>query len=165
MMYPACKMTLVACALAALNAIGLGSAAAEPPEFPDLNGLADVTQDYMGSTPRDAQGFRFAVADGYTCGGNVNSVSCLGTLQGLQDFPFGPMEGACEVGEAKAFATGSSISRDHRNCQSTQGVKVLNPGQKVSHGSVTCGLLPGDITACTTGAHGFVLQPSGSWTF
>ncbi|MFZ2239161.1 MAG: hypothetical protein WAV90_06400 [Gordonia amarae] len=48
------------------------------------------------------------------------------------------------------------------------GNKVLNPGQKVSYGNITCGVVGGGITACldsSNGTHGFVLDPAGSWAF
>lgn len=155
-------------AFAVLSSVALsasGVSTAEPPSFPDLASLNDVTSEYLGHTPRDADSFHFATADGYWCGGDSRGVSCFGQLPGLQDLPFGPMQGPCEVGDARAYGTGSAITRNHRDCPSATTFKVLNAGQKVTLGSAVCGVLPGDITACTNGTHGFVLDPSGSWTF
>ena len=47
-------------------------------------------------------------------------------------------------------------------------LEALAAGQKLSYLNVTCAVGADNLIACldtTSGDHGFVLQPSGSWAF
>lgn len=142
------------------------TASAQPPGFPDLNSLTDVTPDYIGINPRDSHGFNFVTAEGgFSCGGSTSGASCSGAFPGLEGIPMGPAQGPCELGFANAFPTGGSITRNRGTCDNGGSFRVLNVGQRVSYGPTTCGVFPGSVTACVSGEHGFVLQPSGSWAY
>jgi hypothetical protein len=152
----------------ALTISSASCAAAQPShDFPDLSGLVDVTPSLLGTTPRDAGGFTFSVpvADpdhGFTCHASSGGADCSGVLPGLASVPLqGPMQGPCDRGDV---ATGNPLRHYHGVCEGP-GSKMLHPGQKATLGPVTCGVLPGDVTACTNGEHGFVLQQSGSFSF
>lgn len=159
---------VIACALCP-------TATAQPPGFPDLSGYADVTQDFTSSNGREKV-VTFAPADGVQCGFGMpaelapgrQAVNCYGTLPGLQNIPIGgSANGDCDLGTVRTGP--SSILHYRGRCSGPTGAKVLQLGQKVSYGYITCGVAPGGITACldtTDGQdHGFVLDPAGSWTF
>lgn len=142
-----------------------GCASAQPPAFPDLSGLADVTSDHVLNNPRGQAGFIFSTADGFGCSGGANSVSCNGTMPGMDGIAKVSGTGPCDIGEARADSTFVRLQHYMAACPAPANGNILNPGQKVSQGSTTCGVLPGGVTACTVGPHGFVLQPSGSSSF
>ncbi len=159
-------------AAAAATTIGVYPAAATPAGFPDLSGYTDVTQDFASSNGR---GETFAPSDGVECGLGMPPLpsqslgaSCWGTLPGLQNIPLDSnTKGDCDLGAIGSNPRG--ISHYRGPCPAPTGAKVLQPGQKVSYRTITCGVAPGGVTACldtTDGQeHGFVLDPAGSWTF
>jgi hypothetical protein len=146
-----------------------GCASAQPPAFPDLGSLADVTQSYPGTGPRNSGTIAlFSTPDGLHCGLTGTSAQCQGPLPGVQNVPISPSgsaQGDCDLGGAQASGSGGSINHYKGPCPPAPGVKLLDVGQKVTQGTTACGVLTGGVTACTTGPHGFVLQPSGSFAF
>lgn len=165
---PACL--LAAGAVAVLIVVSVpGRVSAQPPSFPDLGALADVTQGYLGTGPRNSGTIaQFSTPDGLHCGLTGTSAQCQGPLPGVQDVPISPSgssQGDCDLGGAQASESWASINHYKGHCPATPGLKLLDVGQKITQGATTCGVLAGGVTACTNGPHGFVLQPSGSWTF
>lgn len=110
-------------------------------------------------------------------------ITCDGDLPGMDSIPIvalsgtTPAPGDCAVGTARPAgmdgpAYGLSRTSDG-GCnggpaKSSLGGKVLSVGQKISYQNVTCAVGPTKLVACldtTSGEHGFVLQPSGSFAF
>lgn len=148
---------------------GVPIAAADPSGFPDLSGLTDVTSSHQLRAPHDpstVDGFVFT-ADGYTCSGGATMVSCGGVLPGMTGVPVsvGYETGPCEVDYVSGESDLARMQRGRDACRGPATNPVLSPGQKVTYGPSVCGVLAGGVTACTNGVHGFVLQPSGSWSF
>lgn len=149
-------------------------ASAQPPGFPDLSGFTDVTADFAGNQ-RGETVVGFSPDGLINCGFDSQRVTCAGPMPGLQGMPIanGNTQGNCDEGSATAGVPaggGGQIRHNKFNgqCPDESDVKILKPGQKVSYGNITCGVAPGGVTACIdtfSGEHGFVLQPSGSWSF
>lgn len=173
-------MKVKVCAAAAVL---VGAAAplaqAAPPNFPDFTGFAVVTDThlapYRGGSP---QTVKFSTPDGVYCGidtlaGTGPAARCYGPLPGIQGLAVTTDPNAaasCDFGVAQLHSANSGVISSFRgDCPSDlAGAKVLAVGQKVVVDAITCGVAMGNITACidrTDGGHGFVLQPSGSWTF
>lgn len=152
-------------AVAIMTVSAPGHASAQPPAVPDLSSLSDVTSDHVLDNPRGQAGFIFATPDGFGCSGGANAVSCNGTMPGMDGIAKVSGSGPCDVGEARADTAFVRLQHYMTTCPAPANGNILNPGQKVAQGSTTCGVLSGGVTACTTGPHGFVLQPSGSYSF
>ena len=60
-----------------------------------------------------------------------------------------------------------SFRRNGGGCPPFADTRTLEAGQKLVKYQMACAVGDGNVTACinTTTNHGFVLQPSGSWTF
>ena len=81
-----------------------------------------------------------------------------------------PGVGTCPMGTVAQKGDGAfEISKGAWSCGTKPEAPVLNVGQKLTYGNVTCAVGAGSMTACqvTMGdqKHGFVLQPSGSTSF
>lgn len=150
-------------------------ASAQPPGFPDMSGFADVTNDYIVDSGRGSIGVQFSTPDGIDCGfgtpKNVTHdsqlVTCNGVIPGLSNFPHTGTQGPCDGGVVTVSKLPGQILHYGVGCGGG-GNKVLNPGQKVTYGFVTCGVAEGGVTACIdtdSGNHGFILSPSGSSVF
>ena len=157
--------TTAAGAVVALAVSAPGCASARPRPFPDLGGLVDVTSAHILNNPRGQAGFIFAIPDGYGCSGGSNSVICNGALPGMDGIAQAPGTGPCDVGESRADLSWSRLQHFMAGCPGPASGAILSAGQKVTQDSTTCGVLAGGVTACTTGPHGFVLQPAGSYSF
>jgi hypothetical protein len=152
-----------------------GTASAQPPGFPDLSGLADVTDQYLGPAVRNPGPVSlFSTRTGLNCSiSNADNglAHCTGALPGIAGIPAAPGTGACNLGLAQVFAgSPATISHYKGNCPSTPPVsRVLSPGEKVFAGGTTCGVTALGVLACVNSennsTHGFVLQPSGSSAF
>ena len=175
-------MKLNVCAVAALICEALicaPAASAEPPNFPDFTGFAVVTDAHGGLYQRGSQTIvAFSTPDGVRCGihplaGIGNSVRCYGSVPGLQGLGLSldrSVENPCDFGEATLRAANPGALKLVRGTCPTElaDVAPMAVGQQVRVGTTTCGVAAGDVTACidkTGGGHGFVLQPSGSWSF
>ncbi|RIS79395.1 hypothetical protein D2E44_20810 [Mycobacteroides abscessus] len=91
-------------------------------------------------------------------------MSCWGPLPGLQNVP-ATGSGPCDTGSVNQFGIGH-VKKDCQNHKPS--TKVLNPGQKISYGNVTCAVGGDSLLACierVSPERGFVLQPSGSFVF
>jgi len=172
-----------------------GAAWAQPAggDVPDVSGFADVTGDFIVHgpvRPGTPPGVHFTTADGAGCAFTLpfnpatpadGRVTCSGSLPGIADIPLNsssPLNGACDwgiaaadlerpgqVNHSKSAGYTKALGYHREGCTTEVGTKVLGVGQKVTSGVVTCGTADGDVTVCTVGSHGFVLQPSGSFGF
>lgn len=173
-------MRLTVCVVAGVVATLCAPAAdAQPPNFPDFAGFAVVTDTHLSLyLVGTQQTVRFSTPDGLYCGINTlggvgESVRCYGPVPGMRGLPViaDPMVAKpCDFGVALLRSANPGEVTSYRGeCPSDlSGAAALLPGQMVSLKSTTCGVAPGNVTACidsTVGGHGFVLKPSGSWTF
>ncbi|MBA0048120.1 hypothetical protein MLB1_17585 [Mycobacteroides sp. LB1] len=81
-----------------------------------------------------------------------------------------PGIGTCPMGTVAQKGDGAfEISKGAWTCGTRPEAPVLNVGQKLTYGNVTCAVGGGGLTACQVSMgdqkHGFVLQPSGSTSF
>ena len=138
-----------------------------------------VTDAHGGLYQRGSQTIvAFSTPDGVRCGiyplgGIGNSVRCYGSVPGLQGLGLSldpNAENPCDFGEATLRTANPGVIKLIRGtCPAgLADVAPISVGQKVSVGTTTCGVAAGNVTACIDkagGGHGFVLQPSGSWSF
>ncbi|CPS09521.1 Uncharacterised protein [Mycobacteroides abscessus subsp. bolletii] len=173
------RIAQVMCAAALITACQhTTTAAAEPPGFPDLNTYAQVSVDsYVQAASRGASAIGFSTAEGVSCsmshpphpGGQNQLISCWGPLPGLQDI-HAIGSGPCDTGLVSKYGDNTyGISHKKEECKKyPPSSKLLNPGQKISYGDQTCGVGDSGSVACidrSVGENGFVLQPSGSFSF
>ncbi|AWG64694.1 Uncharacterised protein [Mycobacteroides abscessus subsp. bolletii] len=168
--YPAATV-LAAAALMACSPPD--KATAEPPGFPDLNTYAEVPVDqYVSPVGRGMTSVFFSTSEGVNCGfahpanpnGQNQQIQCWGPLPGLQNIA-AEGSGPCDTGTVNMYGIGHRKSECKDNKPTS---KILSPGQKVSYGNVTCGVGDGGSVACIERVNperGFVLQPSGSFSF
>lgn len=166
-------VSLAALTLAALACSSPGISSAEPAGFPDLNSFAEVpTGPYVVAGSRGLSSISFSTADGINCNfgnppnpnGQNQLVTCDGPLPGLQDVP-STGSGACDIGSVNQYSIGH-FKKDCKDSKPTH--KLLNQGQKISYGNVTCAVGDGPLIACierVSPERGFVLQPPGSFVF
>jgi hypothetical protein len=173
-------MKLTVCAVAAVLAVSGGAVAhAAPPNFPDLQNFVVVTASHQDTFQRGIQQMvTFLTPDGVRCGiralGGVGpTVRCYGPVPGLQSVPVttdANAKSSCDFGMAQLRSANPGLLSNYRgDCpDDLADAALLAPGQKVRLATTICGVAEGNVTACidsTNGGHGFVLQPSGSWTF
>lgn len=173
------KLTVFLVAGGVAVAVCPSAQAAPPPNFPDFTGFAVVTDSHQGDYHREAtEVVKFATPDGVFCGINAlggvgSSVRCYGPVPGLQDLAVTAVPTAlspCDFGVAQLHSASPAVlSQINGDCPTDlTGSAPLSVGQKVVVGTTTCGVAADNVTACidkTGGGHGFVLRPSGSWTF
>jgi hypothetical protein len=174
------KLTVLLVAGGVAVAVGPTAHAAPPPlNFPDFTGFTVVTDGHRGVYHGGTQEMvKFATPDGVYCGINAlggvgNSVRCYGPVPGLQAVPVTVDPTAqlpCNFGVAQLHSAAPGVlSKISGDCPTDLSDSApLAVGQKVVMGTTTCGVAPDAVTACidnTGGGHGFVLRPSGSWTF
>lgn len=155
---------------------GPGVATAAPAGFPDLNAFKPVDlAPYTMHFGRGGGGVFFATPDGLQCGwgslanGPADHVSagCDGPVPGLPDTA--PIaSGGCErVGVASAQHSDLGPYGFYQGTCPVITSPVLDVGQKITAANTTCLVGADRLTACIDPIlnRGFVLQPSGSWTF
>jgi hypothetical protein len=148
-------------------------AAAQPPEFPNLNLFIpiDPTPYIGGGLGAPSINFHFATPDGVLCRWQYSTspsayvdVRCSGNIPGIPD-DSGP--GCAQLG-ATGVHGAYVFTRGMGDCPPfADWLRLLDVGQSVTAGNVTCVVGTGNLTACVDRVHnrGFVLQPSGSWVF
>jgi hypothetical protein len=165
------------------------AAAQPPPRFPNMDSFTAVPVDgyITTSAPGSAPRINFSAPNTLVCdfyGGAApapqpsQDIKCNGDMPGMDDVPFpgaGHLRpGDCVVGAVNFKGPGYELSRmSYGGCGGSpaalpSGAKLLAPGQKLSYLNVTCAVGPDNLVACldtTSGDHGFVVQPSGSWAF
>ncbi|WP_322857756.1 hypothetical protein [Mycobacterium shigaense] len=175
------KMT-VAVIAATVAVVGLGCshttpgiAKAAPPNFPDLNAFQPVDPAPYTATARAGGAAYFATPDGLQCSlpnparpGDHVSASCDGPLPGLPADSSVGSDGCSMVGSPTSLPTDLGPYR----FQAGTGCPIitsplLNAGHKITKADITCVVGADRLTACIDPIlnRGFVLQPSGSWTF
>jgi hypothetical protein len=152
-----------------------GIATATPPNFPDLNAFQSVDPAPYTVAARAGGAAYFVTPDGLQCSlpspnkpGDHVSASCDGPLPGLPgNAPVGS-DGCSVVGPPTSVPTdlGPYSFQKGTGCTVVTS-PLLNVGQKITKADIT-GVVGADrLTACIDPIlnRGFVLQPSGSWTF
>lgn len=175
-------MKLTVAVVAGVLAIGsapVAHAVVPPPNFPDLTNFDVVTASHQVTYQRGTQQMvTFSTPDGVRCSmhalGSVGpTVRCYGSVPGLQAQPVGTdvnAKSSCGFGMAQLHSASPGVLSSYTGDCPTDldSAALLAPGQKVRMATTVCGVAAGGITACidsTDEGHGFVLQPSGSWTF
>ncbi len=146
-------------------------AAAQPPGFPDLGGFDPVpAENYIEARSKGLQYAHFSTPFNIQCWFEAaepvavwhsQDINCLGNM---------PDENPCVVGKASPGSGPAYVinkTGDHCGTPYTNGV-LLNAGQKVSYRDATCAVGGDHLVACldtSSGQHGFVLKPSGSFAF
>lgn len=159
---------------AALALIGTGclqhlpAAAAQPDGFPDVTKFTEINGDF--SRPGEVwNGYAvFRTPDGLNCAVGP-STWCSGDIPGLPAEQKGVCTYVIQDNSDGAPPLPFSIHPVDRQCP-TNSNSLLDVGQKLTlpaNHTTTCVVGENRMTACVNaqGAHGFVLQPSGSWTF
>jgi len=148
--------------------------------FPDLSSFAaaDWQQFDRDGSPGKGYLVRFSTPDGSTRCSILNGLtaSCVGNIVGIpnaapefardNDTFAGNDSGSC-AGVLLDNADSYSFRRNGGGCPPFADTKTLQAGQKLVKYQITCAVGDGNLTACINTAtnHGFVLRPSGSWTF
>jgi hypothetical protein len=154
---------------------GLGTATAAPPGFPDLNAFQPVDPAHYAMGGRGGGQTFFATPDGIQCGWPLTdkpddhvSAGCAGPIPGLPDNAPVGADGCSAVGTSTSLPSDLGPYGFHKGtgCPVITS-QMLNVGQKISASNITCVVGADRLTACIDLIlnRGFVLQPSGSWTF
>jgi hypothetical protein len=164
------KTMAIVTAGAALLAVGAPPAAnAVPDGFPDLAGFTPVDATAFVRPPSYAERWTsgyvfFRTPDGISCAIGASSW-CTGAIPGMAAADQSPCASVRQGTDGSAPYT---LAPSDQPCAATTD-RVLNPGQKLANDTygITCAVGDGNLTACldTRTNHGFVLRPSGSWTF
>lgn len=155
----------------AILLLGLTACSATPPElpspppgFPDLNAFNPVDRnDFKVAGPS------FVTAEQVDCRldrGSTRSVICDGDIAG---FPNDIPGDGCPVARKPDGAPGDTpyvLTRWDHPCTSARSMPI-STGKKLVGDNSTCVVGKNNLVACIDAdhKHGFVLQPSGSWTF
>ncbi len=154
---------------AAVLAFGLAACSsapktADPPaNFPDLRGFTPVNSNEPKVTSA-----AFRTAEQITCVvdfGPQKAIVCSGNLRGLPDSANG--KGCPSVRKSGESSDAPyAFERSGRECASSR-VMPLAAGRKMVGRNGTCAVGDDGLVACidADNKHGFVLKPSGSWTF
>lgn len=177
------KTLAILTAIVAVRAAGCsratpGVATATPPKFPDLNAFQPVdAAAYTVISGRGAGvgGVFFATPDGLQCGlaslangpADHTSAECSGPLPGLPETAPRGQDGCERVGVASGMSSDLGPYGFFQGTCPAITTPLLNAGQKITAANTTCLVGPDRLTACIDPIlnRGFVLQPSGSWTF
>lgn len=152
-------------------------AVADAPEFPDLNAFTPVDPAPYTASARGGGETFFKTPDGIQCDlpnpypwrpGEHLSAGCSGPLPGRPAGAAAGPDGCTEVSTPTGMPTdlGPYSFQKSGFCPVLTS-KLLAPGQKITAGDITCVVGGGRLTACIDPVlhRGFVLEPSGSWTF
>lgn len=177
----------VAAVLVALAAAGLtactepvaGTARPEPPSHvvPDLQAFSSADPEKFYIPLRGGPVYRFSTPTGLNCQISLGDIGCSGRFS--SDF-YGPDDRTCsKVSQLRVGAVnydrGFTIERIQEGCEPS-AYPLLDTGQKIvldwsrNHpeiGDKVCAVGPKDRIACIDSHtnRGFVIEPSGAWTF
>lgn len=169
-----CRLTrrhlLVLTVSTSLAAFFPAPASAAPPGFPDLSLFKEVHDGRTFTRPdKWANGYAFfRTPDGLNCMiGGVRR--CSGPLPGLPVQYSGECAAVLQTHEESSRSEPFKFEEPAKGCVPPTD-DLLNIGQKLTltaNHTTTCVVGKDRLTACIDGdgKHGFVLQPSGSWTF
>ncbi|MUL68268.1 hypothetical protein BOO86_27615 [Mycobacterium sp. CBMA 234] len=139
--------------------------AAQPQQFPDLNAFAEAPSPSQYSRPdKWANGYMFfSTPDGVNCMIGATR-TCYGNLPGLTPDQLS----ACSSVKQDDSSAPFRFNRSDQPCAPVTDAP-LKSGYKLTFDArgTTCVVGQDRLTACIDSwhNHGFVLQPSGSWTF
>lgn len=151
------------------------TAHAEPPKFPDVDAFQPADPARYTANARAGGAAYFLTPDGLQCvipasgkSGEHVSASCIGQLPGLPtDAPVGS-DGCSAVGSPTQYPTDLApyTFQQGTGCPIITA-PLLDIGRKITKSDITCLVGADRLTACIDPVlnRGFVLQPSGSWTF
>ncbi|MUL81069.1 MULTISPECIES: hypothetical protein [unclassified Mycolicibacterium] len=183
------RLGLVAMIVGAAVAVGLPSAHAYPPGFPDLDTFDAVdpgpfTHSYDYGRGGKGTLVSFGTPDGVHCNWQQSSnvakhpeIDCIGNVPGVPAYVADRDEPGCtEVRYRGSWVGGADtygflhVYPSSGSCPSAdvaQPSTVLMPGQKLISSNITCAVAGGNVTACIDPVvnRGFMLAPAGSWTF
>jgi hypothetical protein len=135
-----------------------------PPGFPDMNSFtsADPSDYTLG-------GAAFMTPQQVSCVLDAEPSSmivCSGNIRGLPSSLTGTGCPRVSKPDGAASDTAYALVRTDHPCASSRFVPI-GAGQKLTAGNGTCAVGDNGLVACidNDNKHGFVLQPSGSWTF
>ena len=166
------RLSAIMCLVVGLMVATPGCVSAQPPQFPDLS---HFTETDVSGIRRNNQTGAFASAsfntpDGLHCNASTSTGGCWASgpaaIPGFpEDAPSWPPNSVQQCpSQAVVFDANPGRFRTQTNCSGGSS-PVLPVGQKVTVGTVVCAVGDDDLTACTNGVHGFVVQTAGSWTF
>ncbi|MUL85736.1 MULTISPECIES: hypothetical protein [unclassified Mycolicibacterium] len=154
----------------AIGVVGL-AACSSPPELPPPpTGFPNLSA-FTAVDPKDFKlgGRAFVSPEQISCVLDVGphkSVVCGGNIEGISDSVSG--SGCPEVRKPENGSSDAAyvISRPDGECV-TARYKPITTGKKLEGDNSTCVVGKDNLVACIDAdhKHGFVLQPSGSWTF
>ncbi len=161
-------MRLARCVVAlALGLTACSSApemASPPPGFPDLSAFTDVDP-----SKYDLGGPSFVSPQQISCVLDFDrqkSIVCSGNIRGIPDSVEGTGCPAARKVDKSTTDTPYVLERSGPECAPSKFVPI-QPGRKLTAENGTCAAGDDGLVACidADNKHGFVLQPSGSWTF
>lgn len=163
------RILTVLAVIGGLYTLPIGQAAkSQPAGFPDLNAFTEAPADTDFSRPdKWANGYAFfRTPDGISC--IIGSLKqCHGPLPGIptDDDRTCPM--VIQTYEESTRSAPFRFAHSNEPCAPPTD-NLLDVGQKLTLNlGTTCVVGANRLTACidSSNDHGFVLQPSGSWTF
>jgi hypothetical protein len=188
------RRTLAAVALAAglVGCVPATHSDAEPHQMPNFDDFtAAPVENYLFTFSKGRYG-DFSTPYDITChfyalpkpnSGPSQEIKCEGAvLPGMDDIPFAglaqPGPDDCTLVSARPSDSGPDYvlhrSIVEKGCPGgarytpPNQYSLLDVGQKLSYQNMTCAVGADPLIACldtTSGEHGFVLRPSGSWAF
>ena len=156
-----------------------GTARPEPPPhvFPDLGAFTSADPEKFYIPLRGGPVYRFSTPAGLSCQISLGDIGCWGRFS--SDF-YGADDRSCsDVSQLRVGAVnydrGFTIERIEDGCEPSD-YPLLNVGQKIDLdwsrsnpeiGDKTCAVGPKQRIACIDGYtnRGFVIEPTGAWTF
>lgn len=171
----AALVALVAAGLTACSEPGTGAAHADPSShvLPDLDNFAEVDPTPYYEAMRGGPVYRFVTPTGYSCGINLAGPWCIGDFQ---PDPPGHADSACSQIDTESV-TGRGpddpayvVVPYDGQCPSaipSTRAPLVDVGRKIVLDTATCAVGEHGLVACidTRHNHGFVIEPTGAWTF
>jgi hypothetical protein len=134
-----------------------------PTGFPDLSKFTAVDPAHY-----TIAGGAFVSPDQVSCALDEGdgSIVCSGNIRGLPNSITGAGCPVVRKPNGSPADTKYVIDREEPDCTSSRWTPIA-VGQKLTEEIGTCAVGEGGLIACidSDNKHGFVLQPSGSWTF
>ena len=168
-----CRLVVAACARTER-----GTARTEPVPhvFPDLGRFTEANLAQYYVPLRGGPTYQFGTPSGLHCEFNGRGPWCSGRFSSN---PYSPDDDVCSLGGRPNAATSNDehvyqIERADKECQSTapDNDRILDAGNKLTidwpdAGKFACAVGPADRVACIDQIrnHGFVIEPTGAWTF